>query len=186
MQLTQTARNHCQHPDGCERPVKAYGWCRPHHDRIKKSGTPGPAAVKRYKPLGRRCVMSDCTTPVTAAGARGMCAKHYLRFRRHGDPTVVGTGGTSMPLDKNPNWSGSQASYSAVHQRLARYRGPASGYLCADCGVPADHWSFNGRISASWRSDGALDYSTDLGDYDPRCVPCHSAYDRNRVTGDRP
>lgn len=188
MQSTQTPRTHCQHPDGCDKPIKAYGWCRPHHERIKKTGNPGPATVKKYKPLGRNCIIDACTNPVTKSGARGMCGKHYLRYRTHGDPNIVGVGGASLPQEKNPNWSGDNATYTAVHLRLASQRGPASKHPCTDCGAPASHWSFNGKVTANSRREGQLDYSVDLDDYDPRCVRCHSAFDQNLalIKGERP
>lgn len=40
----------------------------------------------------RTCSLPDCAQPVKPGGARGMCNKHYLRWRKHGDPTVVLTG----------------------------------------------------------------------------------------------
>jgi hypothetical protein len=36
------------------------------------------------------CSAEDCTTP---ARASGLCAKHYMRQRRHGDTSVVGKPG---------------------------------------------------------------------------------------------
>src|SRR4051794_17028100 len=31
------------------------------------------------------CSISDCGNP---ASSRGLCKKHYMRFRRHGDPSI--------------------------------------------------------------------------------------------------
>lgn len=37
----------------------------------------------------RICSVPDCEAPVPARGARGMCHKHYSRWKRHGDPLVI-------------------------------------------------------------------------------------------------
>jgi hypothetical protein len=36
--------------------------------------------------MPRRCSIPDCGTP---ASAGGLCPKHYMRARRHGDPGIV-------------------------------------------------------------------------------------------------
>lgn len=175
----------CKHPGGCERPVKARGWCRAHNDRIKKTGSPGPAEIKAYSTPDRPCVVEGCDN-VVRGGSLGMCNKHYLRYRNNGDPEVTRQGGASLALEKNPNWSGQDASYAAVHLRLRSQRGSASQHSCVDCGGAARHWSYNGRFSestrygqaSSTRHDRHLTYSVDLNDYEPRCVRCHSVHDR--------
>lgn len=178
MQSTQRTRATCQHPDGCNRPVKAFGWCRPHHERIKRSGTPGPATIGKWRPSDRECRIEGCQASVGHKGGLDLCMKHYQRYRKHGDPLVVKKGGACLPLDKNPNWSGDQASYAAVHLRLPRQRGVAADRACIDCCRPAAHWSFSGRVSDDLRHENGLAYSVNLADYQPRCVPCHSAHDR--------
>jgi hypothetical protein len=37
-----------------------------------------------------RCTFADCPAP---AVAKGLCAKHYMRLRRHGDPAKVNARG---------------------------------------------------------------------------------------------
>ena len=175
----------CKHPDGCDRPVKARGWCRAHNDRIKKTGSPGPASIQERLDPKRPCSVDDCQNEA-GRGGLGMCNKHYLRYRSNGDPLVVRKSGGGSPLERNPNWSGDQASSSAVHLRLKSNRGPASQHQCVDCGGQARHWSYSGRVSestrygqpGSTRHDSSLTYSVDMNDYDPRCVRCHSAHDR--------
>jgi hypothetical protein len=72
------------------------------------------------------------------------------------------------------------ATYRTVHKRLDARRGPASNHSCIDCGRPGQEWSYNesdpnemvervGRF--------AMRYSTDLAQYDPRCIPCHRRRD---------
>lgn len=167
----------CQHPDGCDRPVKARGWCRAHNDRIKATGHPGPAAIRPVLPTGRPCKLPDCDRPVTADAALGYCSMHYQRAAKHGDPYVVHRGGASLPLDRNPNWSGAEATYPAVHLRLARHQGRAADHACVDCGLAAAHWSYDHTDRNEKRSPEGLLYSVNPDHYSPRCVPCHSALD---------
>ena len=110
--------NTCCHPDGCPRPVRAYGWCRPHWTRILKTGNAGPADIASRQPAGRPCKYGDCTNPVGHDGGFGWCGMHYQRWNKYGDPTITKKGGASLPGPLNPNWSGTEASYTAVHLRL--------------------------------------------------------------------
>lgn len=57
--------------------------------------------------------------------------------------------------------------YFARHVRVRTARGSASLLPCEDCGNPAYEWS--------QRKDTSGDNPED---YDPRCRPCHSAYDK--------
>lgn len=179
----------CQHLDGCPRPHKAHGWCRAHWERIRKTGKPGPVEIVKRLDSSRPCKVPGCTTPVGRKSARGMCNKHYLRWGVHGDPSVVKVGGASLALEANPNWSGDDASYTAVHLRLRKQRGRASERQCVDCGQQARHWSYGYRGSIE-RVDPQMGmYSPDLDSYDPRCVRCHSSFDRSMralITGQRP
>lgn len=171
-------RNTCKHPDGCSRVVKAFGWCRVHAERIARNGDPGPAIIRTPVPLGRPCVIDDCTKPVTNDSARNMCGMHYQRFRAHGDPHVVKVGGASMPMERNPNWSGGAASYNAVHLRLRHQRGNASAHPCEDCERSAAHWSYD-LSDPNEKAAPEGPYSTDLSRYVPRCVSCHKIHDLN-------
>lgn len=53
------------------------------------------------------CSIDDCTAPVWA---RGWCQKHYTRWQRHGDPTVV------KPTQERPP-CGTYGGYQAHHRR---------------------------------------------------------------------
>ncbi len=85
----------------------------------------------------------------------------------------------------NPCWTGSDASYMAVHKRLLRLRGPAHHHTCVDCGAVAGEWSYDGRSSEERVSEGChhagLRYSSDISDYSARCISCHRAYDRKAM-----
>lgn len=78
----------------------------------------------------------------------------------------------------NHMWKGDDCGYQAAHLRLAASCGAASSLSCADCGRPADDWSYEGGCSSEIRSNGAPPYCTHLDHYKPRCRPCHRAYDR--------
>lgn len=167
----------CKHPDGCGRPVKGHGWCRTHLDRVRRTGDPGVVAIEPRQPLGRPCVRVDCDKPVTNDAGYGMCSTHYQRWRKHGSPDVVATSGASLPLDRNPNWAGDRASYSAVHLRLRRHLGSAAAQRCVDCEKAAAHWSYDNADPDESVDPVAGRYSTKFEHYVPRCVPCHKAFD---------
>lgn len=179
----------CKHPGGCARPTKGHGWCKAHLDRVRNTGKPGPAEIRPRMPLGRKCVIEDCDHIVKADGARGFCGMHYQRIKKHGDPSVVLSGGASLPRELNPGWTGDAASYNAVHQRLRNYMGRAADHQCHECGGHAAHWSYD-NADPNERIDVQMGrYSPDLDHYQPRCVPCHSALDRRAralLTGERP
>jgi hypothetical protein len=60
------------------------------------------------------------------------------------------------------------------HHRVAKARGPASGYACADCGNPAQDWS---TVNPS---------SDDIqARFQPRCRRCHRYYDGAVGEGNR-
>lgn len=178
-------RRVCKHPDGCDRPVKGFGWCRAHLDRLRRSGDAGRADTETKQSAERPCIVDECAAPVGDKGARGMCNKHYLRWCKHGDPAMVAVGGVPQPLDRNPHWSGDNATYNGVHLRLAAQRGRATEYPCVDCGDLAFEWSYNNSHEQE-RRDSIGRYSTNLDAYDPRCVRCHRRFDAAMLTGARP
>lgn len=111
------------------------------------------------------CVVDGCSDP--ARTIAGYCGKHNERVRRHGDPDTVLV----------PKWTGDQASYSAVHLRLRKWRGRASAHQCIDCGKRAGQWSYGHARGPGHRECEVGPYSVDLADYDPRCVTCHKKFD---------
>jgi HNH endonuclease len=53
----------------------------------------------------RTCKVEGCDTPVPApGGARGMCGKHYCRWKNHGDPLVVHRHGWSGKSAEDRFW----------------------------------------------------------------------------------
>lgn len=66
--------------------------------------------------------------------------------------------------------------YAGAHDRIKRQRGSASTHPCADCGKPATDWSYDG-LDPDELTEGRLLYSLKVDHYEPRCKPCHGAYD---------
>jgi len=72
-------------------------------------------------------------------------------------------------------------TYSSVHHRLIRTRGPARGYACAKCGRPALDWAYRGgdpdeRVDERGYRAG-MAFTSNLAAYDPLCRSCHRAQD---------
>lgn len=123
-----------------------------------------------------RCASEGCEG--IAKNSR-WCRKHRARIERHGNPDIV-----IAPEDRNlatgarnPNWTGEDATYAAIHQRLRRRRGPARNYSCVDCGGAAAHWSYSREYGCNARLGEFGPYSVDIDEYDPRCVACHKKFD---------
>lgn len=57
--------------------------------------------------------------------------------------------------------------YQRAHRALRKERGRAGEHSCVDCSGQASEWSYDGITGFSW----------DFRRYDPRCRPCHLAYD---------
>lgn len=65
--------------------------------------------------------------------------------------------------------------YEGIHDRVRRVCGPASARACVDCGGPAAHWSYRGGCPEEWCDPRP--YCQHVECYEPRCQPCHWAYD---------
>lgn len=117
------------------------------------------------------CEIQGCTRP---RRKRTWCNTHYEMWRRHGDPLYV-----------RPSWRLERPGYKAAHNRVKRERGPASGYRCADCGAPANEWSYDGRDENELVDNGRgrpERYSLDTAHYQPRCFSCHRSLDARSKT----
>lgn len=71
--------------EGCQKKVKARGWCNMHWLRWSKTGDPGEAA-QRHNKLPQNCIIPEC--PKRPVG-RGLCGMHYERWRQEGDPGLA-------------------------------------------------------------------------------------------------
>lgn len=71
--------------------------------------------------------------------------------------------------------------YAGAHDRLRVLRGPARTHACVDCGQPAQSWSYDrldpNELTAQNNHGQGLAYSLDPSHYQPRCTPCHAAFD---------
>lgn len=173
--------------EGCTRPHFGRGLCNTHYYRMRRNGrldleprparSKAPAEARRPK---QACQVDGCE--VTERGLTGYCNKHLTRIQRHGDPhRVIRHVDRNLPRGAdNPNWTGAEASYSAVHQRLKRVRGAATEHICADCGSRGAQWSYD-REDADERQSEDGPYSVNLEHYVSRCVPCHKRFDLKAV-----
>ena len=147
---------------GCSRPARTRNGalCEAHYYRARRTGsTTDPVRQPET------CSIDGCVNPTHCWS---MCQMHYLRVKQHGDPGYVNEG------PNNPAWTGDDATYGAVHQRVRRVRGPARRYACIDCGARAKHWSYQRRGGTV---HDRMAYETDVWSFEPRCVPCHKRFD---------
>lgn len=186
----------------CEKPARSRTakLCPMHYHRLYRYGT------------------LERTTTLVARGERTLPPSHP-RQPQHNPGDVIGTltlihrdgthwvcrctcGETRRATAGELNRTGEQntcgtkvnhlsdtAEYGAAHGRVRTRRGPASNHACADCGEPAQHWSYdhldpNERISSRGESKGCA-YSLVVDHYQPRCVPCHKRYDLDMINGTR-
>jgi hypothetical protein len=168
--------------EGCDRTDLKATLCRMHYLRKWKTGSVGPAErihdVNRERLQTMHCTAPDCNNPPRSLNAE-YCEMHYCRLRRNGNLNAPQQPTQFRPKDQHPNWVGESVSYRAAHTRIATERGPASSYECIDCGSPAQHWSYD-NSDPHERTEPTLGtpYSLDTSHYDPRCVRCHSLFDR--------
>lgn len=157
--------------EGCELEDRGvHGYCSRHAQAWRKHGDP----LINKRSTGRKtCTIEGCEKFVDGIG---LCSMHWARNKKTGSPHIV----RQVPAwDKSPHWRGSGASYSAIHQRLAKLFGKAEDHSCTDCGGMARHWSYDLK-DPDQLIDPALSlaYSAKPEHYAPRCVSCHSIHDR--------
>lgn len=96
---------------GCDLPVRGLGWCRSHHARYLKHGTPGTTPIHQTsKNHDGLCMVDGCTGHSIA---RQLCAKHHSRLLRHGDAEY------EPPVQPMP------ACSARGCKQTARYRAPS-------------------------------------------------------------
>jgi hypothetical protein len=161
--------------EGCDRVVKARGWCRGHWQRWRRTGsTGGPFRDRSEDPV--ECVIDGCSAAVRVI-VRGWCNAHYVRWQRFGDP--LGGPGSSPAGTEHYRWT-ETPSYGGVHMRLKATRGSASQYTCR-CGEPAQDWAYDHLDPEALTDSVGRRYSTDMDRYRPLCKKCHRREDYDRV-----
>lgn len=156
------------------------------------------SAPKPWKNSGRLCSIEGCEKP---AKSRGWCRMHCARWERHGDPLTKLPGGRGVwtaeqkaklsaiqkaRVPKGPDhhaWSGDDLTYRGAHTRVRLVRGLPDEHRCA-CGRQARQWAFShaprdlsrvryGEVRDKRRT-WLAPYSSDVQDYVPVCVSCHT------------
>ena len=107
------------------------------------------------------CSVLDCGIP---ASTRGLCKKHYMRFRRHGDPSIKKRPGprrasaTAILLEQFPEQS------KRTRARLTR--------AIQLAGLIRDHFNVEGALEEAirhaTRKDGSLNITRLLADLEKR------------------
>lgn len=108
--------------------------------------------------------------------------EHYLSRTRDYHTERIGSRDPLQP------WPATVCTYNAAHLRVKAVKGRASQHTCADCGAQAAEWSYQGGAEVELTEvrrmprgrNRSVAYSPDPADYDPRCKPCHTKYDRTR------
>lgn len=96
--------------DGCGKPHKRKGLCHMHSERLRRTGS---TDARPHRPGDTACAVDGCTG-ITRGGAHGYCAKHAVRFRKHGSPLTVLTP-SGQPLGEGEGWI-NQDGYRLVHR----------------------------------------------------------------------
>lgn len=161
---------------GCESLTRSSGaeYCEKHYGRMRRTGTL-ETLVRPPGSGGGPCSVEGCNG---IDKNKGMCEMHATRVKRHGDPhAFTHQRDRSLPRGEANNfWTGNNASYVAVHQRLRSSRGSASTYACIDCGGRAWQWSYD-HADPDERESPVGTYSVKSEHYVPRCTPCHKKFD---------
>lgn len=84
--------------EGCDRPVKARGWCTRHYMRWHATGDPGPVGLKR-RPDHAPCSADGCERENFA---NGYCGMHLYRVERYGEPGPAGPLLERRPRPRRP------------------------------------------------------------------------------------
>jgi hypothetical protein len=137
---------------GCSGLHVAHGWCSRHYYRWRTAGDPeAPPLVERR---GEQCTVEGCSAPVHAkrrcdrhyreaehlpkcsiedcerrASVKGLCAGHYSRWYRHGDP-LAGRASKVQRVKGTPGRrSRNTGGYIVVHFPEHPNAHPSSGYV---------------------------------------------------------
>ena len=79
--------------DGCERPVKARGWCKAHYQHWHLYGEPGATTIRLRRRKPEACKIDGCDR---TSRSFGWCPLHYTRWVKYGDPLHIALGYRSL------------------------------------------------------------------------------------------
>lgn len=165
--------------DGCQKPTRSRTaqWCEMHYHRWYNTGDPGEAAPRSRKHRNAECAVDGCTKPDKETG---LCSMHGVRLRRHGDAhKVIQPSERAVRVGpEHQNWVGESASYNTAHARVRAQKGSASAHQCVNCTKPAKHWSYDNTDPEEKVTPEGYRYSLNAERYEPRCVQCHSDFDK--------
>ena len=154
--------------EGCEKRIKARGWCGSHYELFRKYGKPEPIRVFR-----EGCDVDGCENKHEA---HGLCKKHLYRVERNGT--------TNKKLFRKKRRT--FIFYYSAHTRVRDKRGSASEQKCLFCGGQAEDWAYNhqeadeqlvGKVKVR-NKEYMCYYSTNPYDYIPLCKKDHREFDR--------
>lgn len=181
-----TALTQCSESE-CTRNAATLGMCSAHYQR-KYCGWSATGPIRQYNtdaknsqdPNAIKCGVEGCEVGVVA---RGLCSRHYARFRKHGDPLALNPKGpqpvrVSLPNESSPSKLGKLLGITRqrAHQLLNREAHSARMLLrhavikgqvakpkaCERCqkvtdDLEAHHWDYREALDVRWL-----------------CPPCHS------------
>lgn len=173
MKCIQMSNNECP-VDGCTKAIRRKGFCYGHYMKNWRYGTPTPVHPRRESDLiGKRFGSLEVLEFIDGKWS-ARCDCGTLTRVRAGD---LNRGSVSSCGDWVRHHRLEVVGYGAAHERLYKDLGRADSHRCADCGGPAQHWSYDHMDREElYRHDG-LPYSLNPDHYSPRCVPCHKRFD---------
>ena len=137
---------------------------------------PGPSKHPKY------LAQCDCgeTTQATSTNLRSGDVRSCGCLRREVSAGLIKQVAHLSPRSVPGQERVEVPTYRAMHLRLDQARGKASEHPCADCGGPATEWSYDGQdpmALVGTKNGSRVTYSLNPIHYDPRCTPCHRAFD---------
>lgn len=165
--------------DGCAKKArsKSASYCEMHYCRLRR-GAPLFGPEKRGKNVSGKCSVEGCTKKPIGY----LCSMHAARIRRNGDPdTYIHQRDRNLPRgEANHNWKGDGISYFTAHDRLRRWRGPASE--CVRCSSSGPYqWAYDRENAKKRLVENGMPFSPDVNDYIPLCVSCHKLFDLSMI-----
>lgn len=171
----------------CESPHFGRGYCNKHYKRWRK--TENPLVARNYgadmsgQRFGRLTVIARSDEPSTDPKWTARCECGVITTVR---ANKLRSGHTRSCGCFRAETIGALrrqevVDYAGAHDRVKVARGPAKLHPCVDCGARARDWSYDqldpGELIAQNDHGRGCAYSLNVSHYQPRCKPCHAAFD---------